>query len=61
MAPPTKDPWARREAWRYQGPFSPRARFMSAFPGLGLGVGAFVVYLIAEKIFESKDGDKAHH
>jgi NADH dehydrogenase (ubiquinone) 1 beta subcomplex subunit 3 len=52
------DPWARREAWRYTGPFTRRARFSGLFPGFGLGAGLFVVYLGYEALFLKKD--KAH-
>lgn len=52
------DPWAKREAWRYTGAFTRANRFKGAFPGLGLGVSAFVVYCVAEKFLFPKD---AHH
>ncbi|OJD39067.1 nadh-ubiquinone oxidoreductase b12 subunit family protein [Diplodia corticola] len=56
---PANDPWKRREAWRYTGPFSRWNRFKSAFPGLGIATVAFGVYLGYEAIF-LKD-DHAHH
>jgi NADH dehydrogenase (ubiquinone) 1 beta subcomplex subunit 3 len=39
------------EAWRYTGPFTFRERFRGSFPGLGIAVGAFAVYLVAEQLF----------
>ncbi|KAK9479035.1 NADH-ubiquinone oxidoreductase B12 subunit family-domain-containing protein [Lipomyces japonicus] len=49
---PAKDPWERREAWRYTGQFSRWNRLKGLFPGLGLGTGAFVLYLVYEKVTE---------
>ncbi|KAK9457394.1 NADH-ubiquinone oxidoreductase B12 subunit family-domain-containing protein [Dipodascopsis uninucleata] len=46
-----KDPWERREAWRYTGQFSRFNRIKGMFPGFGLGAGAFVLYCVAEKVF----------
>ncbi|GMM38227.1 hypothetical protein DASC09_055660 [Saccharomycopsis crataegensis] len=54
-----QDPWAKREAWRYTGAFTRANRFKGAFPGLGLGVGAFAVYCIAEQLFFP--ADHGHH
>ncbi|CAR64317.1 NADH dehydrogenase 1 beta subcomplex subunit 3 [Yarrowia lipolytica] len=59
MAPQLKDPWARREAWRYQTNFTRANRFKGAAPGFGIAVVAFGAYLAAEKfLFEKKDD---HH
>ncbi|KAK9469734.1 NADH-ubiquinone oxidoreductase B12 subunit family-domain-containing protein [Lipomyces arxii] len=49
---PIKDPWERREAWRYTGQFSRFNRMKGMFPGLGLGTAAFVAYCIYEKLGE---------
>ncbi|ODQ81461.1 hypothetical protein BABINDRAFT_26188, partial [Babjeviella inositovora NRRL Y-12698] len=42
------DPWVKRHAWRYQGPFTRANRFKGLVPGFGWGVGAFAVYCVAE-------------
>ena len=44
------NPWAKRDAWRYEGQFSRFNRFKSAFPGFGIGLAAFVVYVGYEKL-----------
>ncbi|KAF9503766.1 hypothetical protein BS47DRAFT_1283100, partial [Hydnum rufescens UP504] len=50
-----RDPWARREAWRKSPIFSTRTQFRSLFPGFGIAVVAFGVYLAAEQtIFRPK-------
>lgn len=53
------------EAWRYTGPFTRWNRFKGAFPGFGIGAGAFLVYWAFESIFLKKDHghghDEAHH
>ncbi|KAF3930022.1 hypothetical protein ABW19_dt0200950 [Dactylella cylindrospora] len=38
------DPWARREAWRYTGPFTRANRFRGLFPGFGIATVAFAIY-----------------
>ncbi|KIW09207.1 uncharacterized protein PV09_00135 [Verruconis gallopava] len=53
--PNSADPWKRYEAWRYTGPFSTRNRFRGSFPGLGIGAGAFAVYLVVEALFFKDD------
>ena len=45
-----RDPWAKREAWRKHPIFSHGFYFRHMFPGLTLGVGAFVVYCAWEKL-----------
>ena len=53
-----------REAWRYTGPFTRAKRFRGAFPGLGLGAGAFAIYLVAETLLFKDDhshGEEQHH
>ena len=39
-----------RDAWRYKGIFSTWERFRPkhTFPGLGIGTGAFIIYLAAD-------------
>lgn len=53
------NPWAKRDAWRYEGQFSRVNRFKSAFPGLGIAIVAFSGYLVYEKVFLKKD--EHHH
>ena len=38
------NPWAKRDAWRYQGQFTRFNRFKNAFPGLGIATVAFALY-----------------
>lgn len=54
------NPWAKRDAWRYEGEFSRFNRFKNVFPGLGIAIGAFSVYLAYEK-FVMKKHDDHHH
>ncbi|KAF1915637.1 hypothetical protein BDU57DRAFT_518708 [Ampelomyces quisqualis] len=56
----TGDPWARREQWRYTGPFTRFQRFKGAFPGLGIATVAFSAYLAAEHFGLLQD-DGGHH
>jgi NADH dehydrogenase (ubiquinone) 1 beta subcomplex subunit 3 len=44
------DPWAKRDAWRRHPVFSNRAMFSSLFPGFGIAVAAFSVYVLAENV-----------
>jgi NADH dehydrogenase (ubiquinone) 1 beta subcomplex subunit 3 len=53
-----RDPWAKREAWRKHPVFSNRAMFRKMFPGFGIAVAAFSVYVVAENLLES---DKSYH
>ncbi|EPS38370.1 hypothetical protein H072_7887 [Dactylellina haptotyla CBS 200.50] len=46
-----QDPWARRETWRYTGPFTRMNRFRGLFPGFGIASVAFAGYCVAEYIF----------
>lgn len=57
----SSNPWAKRDAWRYEGQFSRFNRFKSAFPGFGIAVGAFTVYLAYEKLVLKKDAHDEHH
>lgn len=54
----SSNPWAKRDAWRYEGQFSRLNRFKAAFPGFGIAVGAFSLYLAYEKLVLKKD---EHH
>jgi NADH dehydrogenase (ubiquinone) 1 beta subcomplex subunit 3 len=53
-----KDPWFRREAWRWDPYFSKENVFRRAFPGLGLAAVAFSVYLVYDFMVE---GEKKSH
>lgn len=55
------NPWAKRDAWRYEGQFSRFNRFKSAFPGLGIAIGAFSVYVAYEKLVLKKGDAHDHH
>ena len=44
------DPWAKRDAWRRHPVFSNRAMFSNLFPGFGIAVVAFSVYVLAENV-----------
>ncbi|KAM0699640.1 hypothetical protein Q7P36_000643 [Cladosporium allicinum] len=57
---PASDPWARAEAWRYSGPFSTRNRFKGSFPGFGIALGAFAVYVAYDKLI-ADHGHNDHH
>lgn len=56
----SSNPWAKRDAWRYEGQFSRLNRFKAAFPGFGIAVGAFSLYVAYEKLVLKKD-DHGHH
>ncbi|CZS95848.1 related to NADH-ubiquinone oxidoreductase B12 subunit [Rhynchosporium agropyri] len=59
---PANDPWARREAWRYSGPFTRWNRFKGSFPGLGIATVAFAAYCGYEYLFLNDDhGHGAAH
>ena len=47
----------RSEAWRYTGPFSRGNRFKGSFPGFGIALGAFAVYVAYDKLI----ADHGHH
>lgn len=51
------NPWAKRDAWRYQDQFTRLNRFKGAFPGLGIAIGAFSAYLVYDKVIKKDD----HH
>ncbi|ODV65732.1 NADH-ubiquinone oxidoreductase B12 subunit [Hyphopichia burtonii NRRL Y-1933] len=56
------NPWAKRDAWRYEGQFTRFNRFKNAFPGFGIAVGTFSIYLAYEHFFLKKDhGHDEHH
>lgn len=51
------------EAWRNTGPFTRWNRFKAAFPGFGIGLGAFLVYSAYEAVFlkDSHGHGHEHH
>lgn len=55
------NPWAKRDAWRYEGQFTRYNRFKSAFPGLGIAIVAFTGYVTFEHFFLKKDHHEEHH
>ncbi|KAK5166260.1 uncharacterized protein LTR77_008521 [Saxophila tyrrhenica] len=57
---PANDPWARNEAWRYTGPFTRRNRLKGLFPGFGIGLAAFGVYMVYEQLFMSSGHSHGH-
>ncbi|CAG8702474.1 25614_t:CDS:2 [Racocetra persica] len=46
-----RDPWARREAWRNQPPFTFRHSIRHLWPGFTWGLGAFAIYLAYDTFF----------
>jgi NADH dehydrogenase (ubiquinone) 1 beta subcomplex subunit 3 len=54
-----RDPWARFEAWRYHPSINKHGNIRRMFPGLGWGIGAFIVACALEKVFEKPD--EGHH
>lgn len=58
-----RDPWARFEAWRYAPEINKRANIRRMFPGLGLGIGAFLVLVAIEEFYwkPNHPQDDHHH
>lgn len=54
-----KDPWFKREAWRWDPFFSKQNIFRNSFPGLGVAAAAFSIYLIYD--FATGKGNNDHH
>ncbi len=44
------DPWARREAWRYPPPLRGWTRLRTVFPGLGIALAAFGLYVLCDAV-----------
>lgn len=55
-----RDPWAKREAWRKHPIFSSRSLLKSAFPGLGIAIVAFSVYVFVDNMYQSGKTQKSH-
>ncbi|KAL9937391.1 hypothetical protein V8E36_003800 [Tilletia maclaganii] len=53
-----RDPWAKREAWRKHPVFSNRFYIRNMFPGFGLGLAAFSVYLAVDLLTHPSNVDK---
>jgi NADH dehydrogenase (ubiquinone) 1 beta subcomplex subunit 3 len=58
-----RDPWAKRDAWRKHPVFSQRAMFRNIFPGFGIAVVAFTVYVVADNVYGKVKVNKSevHH
>lgn len=52
-----KDPWYRREAWRWNPYFSPINVFRKSFPGLGIASLAFSAYLVYDLFIATTDSN----
>lgn len=52
-----RDPWARRDAWRYEGVFARRTVYKNLWPGFSYGVGAFALYCIGEQVLGTGSHD----
>jgi len=59
--PKFPDPWAKQEAWRYQGPFTRLNRFRGSLPGFGTAVVAFALFNAYEYATASPDHGHGHH
>lgn len=55
-----RDPWSKREAWRKHPVFSHAFYYRNMFPGLTLGVSAFLVYCAWEKMAKKPVAHGAH-
>lgn len=60
---PRRDPWARFEAWRYHPEINKAANIRRMFPGLGLGIAAFLVLSAVEEFYwkPTHPSDDHHH
>ena len=56
-----RDPWAKRDAWRKHPVFSQRAMFRNMFPGFGIAVVAFSVYVVVDNVYGKVNKTEAHH
>ena len=59
-----RDPWARFEAWRNHPEINKAANIRRMFPGLGLGIGAFLVLAAVEELYwkpNHPSDDHNHH
>ena len=58
---PLKDPWFRRESWRWDPYFSKKNVFMKSFPGLGIACAAFSIYLVYDLLFSENESENNHN
>ena len=65
-----RDPWAKRDAWRKHPVFSRSKMFAGLFPGFGIGLAAFTLYVVADNIYggilpqehaKALKAEKEHH
>ena len=59
-----RDPWARFEAWRHHPEISKAANIRRMFPGLGLGIAAFLALSAVEEFYwkpTHHSSDDHHH
>lgn len=60
---PARDPWARFEAWRYAPDINRAANRRRMFPGLFLGIAAFLTLVAIEELYwkPNHPEDDHHH
>lgn len=46
-----RDPWAKRDAWRKHPVFARRQMFANLFPGFGIALAAFTLYVAADTMY----------
>lgn len=51
--------WEKYEAWRKHPLLQPKLKHY--FPGVGIGVAAFILYVAYDKMTVSKETDSHHH
>lgn len=61
-----RDPWAKREAWRKSPVFTTRSYMRHLFPGFGIGLAAFIAYVIVDETVlkhraQNDHGHAKHH
>lgn len=54
-----KDPWARRDDWRYHEMFSAKNRLKRAFPGLAYGAFFLTLYITYDQWYTRSGPGKA--
>nr|KAJ3418794.1 hypothetical protein HK105_007835 [Polyrhizophydium stewartii] len=54
LPPHLKDPWARRDAWRYHSFFSLKNRVRLMLPGFGMGITALGAYILYDQWYHTK-------
>ncbi|PWN43668.1 hypothetical protein IE81DRAFT_346278 [Ceraceosorus guamensis] len=58
LASQYRDPWAAREAWRKHPIFSHSYYIRNAWPGFGLGAGAFLIYWAVDELTHPSNIEK---